>query len=157
VGQSSLLTWRRLFLSKWMPVVTSKVFSAATIPSLTLFSIRLGVQGGCIPLFTSSHRALTLPSGTRNCGPSAHGLGIDCKSSFEVFLLDVSTALFPPPPQSNFVLRFCLFLCIFYCAGISSYSLVVTVYMNSLSPGHSRRQYPHNGVPSTGRSVRFFS
>jgi len=101
-----------------------------------------------LPFFDSA-------TGTRNCGPSAHGFGIDCKCSFEFSFMIHRTI---SPPLSNSVLRFCLLLCIFHYAGIFSYSLVVVSLLMSLSsPGHSRGQHPHHGVPSTRRSVRFFS
>ena len=101
---------------------------------------------------------LTLPSGTRNCGPAAHAFGIDRK-----FSLNFSPHPHPPSlsaPRArvaspDFFMAFVAVLCVLSAVSCASLALscIAPTSLISLPSGHSRRQHPHHGVPSARRSV----
>jgi len=101
---------------------------------------------------------LTLPSGTRNCGPAAHAFGIDRK-------LSLNFSPHPHPPSlsaprarvasPDFFMAFVAVRCVLSAVSCASLALscIAPTSLISLPSGHSWRQHPHHGVPSARRSV----
>lgn len=83
--------------------------------------------------FTTSYHYLTLPSGTRNCGPSAHGFGIDCKCSVEFSFMMHASHHFTLAAQlcSSLMLvamqfPLCRHFFVFPCCCIITHELILT-------------------------------